>query len=190
LDIRENFNDVLRFQLLPGAGLWANIGQENSESNMPPKTLDEMRERPQTVNYQRIDFDKVKVEVYLVERAYHNSKDTYLLTSIIIDDINNKEGHSYIRPHGLYYEYLKEKGEKILNIKPNDFPKIPVETELEAKEVFIFSLSRLAVAYLIVIASGSRIAFCYSWQVDNLQSVSVNENFDLMMIVILDGFAL
>ena len=142
MDIRENFNDVLRFQLLPGAGLWANIGQENSESNMPPKTLDEMRERPQTVNYQRIDFDKVKVEVYLVERAYHNSKDTYLLTSIIIDDENNKKEHSYIRPHGLYYEYLKEKGETILNTVPNYHPEIPVELEdeSEAKKVFIFSL--------------------------------------------------
>ena len=138
LDIKENFNSVLRLHQLPGAGVWANIGQGNSETDSMPKTLDELTRRAQTVNYQRIDIDKMEIETYLAERAYHNSADTYIHLLVTMRDKTDEQEHSYIRPHGKYYDYLVEKGHPILNTEPNHYPKILIENETEAKQVSLY----------------------------------------------------
>ena len=135
LDIRENFNHVVRFEFFDDAGIWANIGQGNPETDAMPQTLKEMKERVQTVNYQRVDMKKVTVEVYIMERAYHNAAETYIHSAIVLLDRSNEESYSYIRPQGKYYDSLVEKGRPIKSISPNNNPAVAIENETEEKQV-------------------------------------------------------
>ena len=135
IDIRENFSDVVRFTLFPDAGIWANVGQGNPETDKMQQTLEELRSRAQTVSYKRVDLDKVDVEVYIMERAYHNFPETYLITIFVMLDKENEAVHSYIRPDGKYYEGLVARGHTIINTVPNNAPTLPIENETELKKV-------------------------------------------------------
>ena len=99
------------------------------------QTLEELTNRAQTVNYKRIDLSKVEMELYLLERGYHNGEDTYLSTILVLLDKENESVHSYIRPHGKYYEGLVERGHEIINTVPNNAPALPIENETELKTV-------------------------------------------------------
>ena len=138
LDIKENFNNVVRLHQLPGAGVWANIGQGKRDQDFMPKTLDELKTRAQTVNYKRIDKDKMEIETYLIERAYHNFSDTFITVLLTMDDKADRTKHSYIRPHGKYYDYLRKKGHPILNTEPNHNPTVPIINESESKQVYLY----------------------------------------------------
>ena len=139
MDIRENFNDVVRFYLFPDAGLWGNIGQGIPETDAMQKTLEELRERVQTVNWQRLDLGKVDVEVYVMERGYHNYNDTYLHMAVVFLNKENETEHSYIRPHGKYYEGLLERKHTIVNTVPNNAPRVPIVYSSGLKEVKLVS---------------------------------------------------
>ena len=122
------------------------MGQGNPETDKMQQTLEELRNRAQTVSYKRVDLDKVDVEVYLMERAYHNGRDTYLITIFVMLDKENEAVHSYIRPNGKYYEGLLVRGYTIVNTVPNNAPSLPIENETELKTVCpskILSLVRL-----------------------------------------------
>ena len=138
MDIQENINDVVRFRMFDDAGLWANIGQGDPKTDTMPRNLEELTSREQTVNYQRIDLQKMDLEVYLAERAYHNASETYIFLMFVMSPKSKDTAHSYIRPHGKYYDYLVEKGyskqlEKMDT--PNYAPKVPIENETEEKQV-------------------------------------------------------
>jgi len=142
MDIRENFNDVVRLTQFPDAGIWANIGQGNPDTDKMPTNLREMKEWNQTVNYERIDLSKMDAEVYIMERAYHNSSESYLFMSfVMVDKFNDPAAseHAYIRPDGRYYEELrKRKPGAISNINttPNYSPPVIIENETEPKEMY------------------------------------------------------
>ena len=135
LDIRENFNDVVRFELFPDAGIWGNIGQGKPETDKMQKTLEELKKRVQTVNWQRLDLGKVDFEVYVIERGYHNAPETYLHVALVFVDKRHESDYSYIRPDGKYYEGLVKRGHTIINTVPNNAPTVPVENYTARKEV-------------------------------------------------------
>ena len=135
IDVQENFSDVVRFKFFPDAGVWANIGQGNEQTDKMPQTLEELTSRAQTVNFQRIDLSKVDVELYVMERGYHNGNDTYLSTLFVLLDKENPEQHSYIRPEGRYYDGLVSRGHEILNTVENNAPALPIENETELRKV-------------------------------------------------------
>ena len=135
LDIQENFNAVFRMNLFPDAGFWANVGHGNPETDQMLKNLKEMRERVQTVNHTRVDLSKVDVEVYLFERAYHNSIDSYLSIGVVMLDKGVEEAQAYVRPDGNYYNCLVHKGHTIISTEPDDSPTISIENEDERKQV-------------------------------------------------------
>ena len=135
IDIRENFNDVVRFNQFHDAGLWANVGQGNLTTDRMMKNLKEMQTRNQTLNYKRVDYSKVELEMYVMERAYHNAPETYLSMLIVFRDNTSETDQSYVRPDGKYYEGLKKRGHVIQNTEPNNRPKIHIEGEDEPKEV-------------------------------------------------------
>ncbi len=109
LDIEENYPRVLRLQAFPDGEVWANTRSEDSA-------------RWQQVNPRRTEY-----EIYLVERPFFN--EPYLFLVVVFDDntqyghgdkysddgdTRNKRSrrasqHSYIRPHGTYYEHLQQR---------------------------------------------------------------------------------
>ena len=135
MDVKENFNNVVRFEYFGDAGVWANIGQGNAATDAMLKTLDEMKERVQTVNYQRVDMKKVTVEVYFMERPYHNYPEPYIHSAVVLLDKSQESSYSYIRPHGRYYDYLVKQGKTIPSTTPNNNPTTAIENEAELKQV-------------------------------------------------------
>ena len=138
LDIKENYHKIIRFNQFPGATAWANIGQGNPETDERPKTLEEMRERPQTVNYTPIDQNKVDIEIYLAERGYRNSSVTYLQFIVVMMDKSDPEAYTYLRPDGYYYDVLVKRNTNAKNInqEPRFNFKISIRGEEEQKRVW------------------------------------------------------
>ena len=130
LDIRENVKHIVRFNHFKDAGVWANIGQGKNATDFMPNNTEELKGRVQTTRWTQIDLEKVKYEIYIIERAYHNDAGTYLSVALVMDQF------SYIRPDGLYYKGLTDRNVTIINTKPHYRPKIFVENETEEKEVF------------------------------------------------------
>ena len=139
LDIKENFHKIIQLHQFPGATAWANIGQGDPETDVRPKNLEEMRERPQTVNYTAIDIGegKVEIEIYLAERGYSNSTVTYLQFIVVLKDNKHPEAYTYLRPDGYYYDVLVKFNENAKHI--NQYPvskfSISIRGEDEQKRV-------------------------------------------------------
>lgn len=89
LNVKENFPNVLRLKLFADARSWVNVGTANE------------------VNWQAVDGAAMAAEYYLYERLFFNEK--YLFVAAVYNDI---AGHTmpYVRPHGVYYEHLQERG--------------------------------------------------------------------------------
>ena len=106
-----------------------------------PQTKEELEDenRAQTLNWQRIDLEKMNVESYVVERSFHNAteSESFLHLIFVMDDPNNKNEFSYVRPHGIYYDYLKKNKREIINTEPNYSPKVPIEKSEGTKPVII-----------------------------------------------------
>ena len=117
--------------------MWANIGQGDPETDERPKNLEEMRERPQTVNHQAVDQEKVDIEIYLAERGYSDSSITYLQFIIVMMDKTDAEAYTYLRPDGYYYDVLLKLNEsaKDINKEPRFAFKISIRGEGEQKKV-------------------------------------------------------
>ena len=126
LDVKENYNNVIRWNLFPDTSLWANIGQGNPATDEMLKTRAEMKNRSQTINHARVDLTKVEMEVYMYERIYHNQTDPYLFLAVIISEKSHEAVHSYVRPDGNYYNCLVKKGHTIINTSPNFNPTIAI----------------------------------------------------------------
>lgn len=98
LDIKENYLNVLRLELLPDANAWVNASGDVD-----------------VIDWQAIDAKRTPYELYLVERPFFNEE--YLFYVAVFDDRNKKgRNFSYIRPDGAYYEHLMERkanGEKL-----------------------------------------------------------------------------
>ena len=136
LDIKENFHKIIKLQQFPGATAWANIGQGNPKTDKRPTTLEEMRERPQTVNHQAIDQNKVEIEIYLAERGYRSNA-TNLQFIIVMMDKTDPEAYTYLRPDGYYYDVLVKFNEtaKDINRYPVSNFSISIRGEDEQKWV-------------------------------------------------------
>ena len=121
LDIKENYVKIIQLHQFPGATAWANIGQGNRTTDKMPQNLEEMRQRPQTVNYTAIDQKKVDIEIYLAERGYHNKNDTYIQFIMVMSDKTDPEAYTYLRPDGYYYDVLVK-----FNVTAKDINRNPV----------------------------------------------------------------
>ena len=55
MDIKENYFNVLRFDFFSDAGVWSNVGVGDESTDHIVRTLDELTDGYQTVNYQRVD---------------------------------------------------------------------------------------------------------------------------------------
>ena len=135
LDVKENYKNVIRWNLFPDTSLWANIGQGNPATDEMLKTRAEMKNRSQTINHARVDLTKVEMEVYMYERIYHNQTDPYLFLAVIISEKSHEAVHSYVRPDGNYYNCLVKKGHTIINTSPNFNPTIAIANETDRKKV-------------------------------------------------------
>ena len=146
LDIKENYVKIIQLNWFPGATAWANIGQGNPETDEMLKTLKEMMERFQTVNYQAIDQEKVDIEIYLAERGYHNKSDTYVQFIAVMMDKTDAEAYTYLRPDGYYYDVLVKFNEtaKDINQDPVFNFKVSIRGEEEQRKVnyFLFIFRR------------------------------------------------
>jgi len=83
LDIKENYLNVLRLNLLPDARAWVNVSGST-----------------EVIDYKAVDAEETPFEVYLVERPFFNEE--YLFYVVVFGD----DSSSYIRPEGAYYEHL------------------------------------------------------------------------------------
>jgi len=134
LDVKENYHNAIRFNLFGGAGIYANIGQDNAETDGVHKTLDDIRQRVQTLNYKKLDLTKTEHEIYLIERPFFNS--LYIFVTVIFD--NDAKEYSYIRPNGSYYEELQTRNVDLTGIPTteNHYPPVPIVNEPSPKKVF------------------------------------------------------
>ena len=119
MDVNENFNAILRMELFGGAGVYANVGQGSSETDLMQKTLEELKSRAQTAHYKRVDDSRVDMEFYLLERGYHNSPGSYIIVGMVMDSKVNPIDYAYVRPSGRYYDEIISKDKEILNTEPN-----------------------------------------------------------------------
>ena len=94
-DIKENYVNVLRFELFNDAGLWFNIGVGNPATHERVNTLTEMKSRAQTVNYRRMDLRNMNNEAYLIKRSFFNK--LYIFVSIIVENKNGSQPPTYVR---------------------------------------------------------------------------------------------
>ena len=107
LDVKENYKNVLQIRLVDDAGLWANIGNHDGAGNDKKiENLDDLKTRAQNVNYQRVSFDKMNVETYLVERMFFNEPHMFVI--IIMENKEGPSDFSFIRNDGQYWEDLQK----------------------------------------------------------------------------------
>ena len=126
LDIKEIFFNAIRVHLFEDAGIWVNIGSGNNETDEKFRTLGEIRDRVQSINYQGVDLTKVNYEVYFVERAFFNQP--YLFVMFIMENKEGKSEFSYVRPHGKYWEELqKHQNTSGLNHDEHYFSSLPIK---------------------------------------------------------------
>lgn len=104
LDIRENYLNVLRLNLLPDARAWVNTSGDTD-----------------VIDWKAVDADETPFEVYLVERPFFNEE--YLFYVVVFGD----ESSSYIRPDGAYYDHLMERGESDFSTTLNHSPTFALE---------------------------------------------------------------
>ncbi|MEH6358022.1 MAG: hypothetical protein V7745_03475 [Pseudomonadales bacterium] len=109
LDIRENYLNVLRLDLLPDANLWVNTQQS---TNPLWQAVDTSR-RSQT-----------DAEIYLVERPFFNEE--FLFIVAVFDDgrIGRSSQFSYVRPDGAYFKSLVKRiysGERLTDEYGDEF---------------------------------------------------------------------
>ena len=138
MDVNENFNAILRMELFGGAGVYANVGQGSSETDLMQKTLEELKSRAQTAHYKRVDDSRVDMEFYIIERGYHNYCESYLIIGMVMDSAKvDPTDYSYVRPAGRYYDgiYNQFKETDILNTKPNFAPPVYVKDGEGAEKV-------------------------------------------------------
>ena len=125
LDIKENYENVLQFRFVDDAGLWAQIGNFGATgSDLKVKTLDDLNNLVQNVNYQRVSFDKMNIEVYLVERMFFNKP--YLFIIAILENKDGPSDYAFVRNNGQYWEDLQKyrmvNQLKTKNYEANHFP--------------------------------------------------------------------
>ena len=106
LDVKENFPNVLRLNLFADARSWVNVGTANE------------------VDWQAIDDGAMAAEYYLYERYFFNEK--YIFIAAVFDDGKGSD-LTYVRPHGAYYDHLKQRGEAVQNTR------VVVEPEFKLK---------------------------------------------------------
>jgi len=127
MDIKETHFNIIRLHFLEDAGIWANIGTGNVQTDQAIKNPEELKAKIQTLNYQRIDLTKYNYEVYLIERPFFNKP--YLFIAFVLDNKVGPSDFSYIRQDGAYWEALQKLGKtsEISNNTENHYPKYYIE---------------------------------------------------------------
>ena len=123
MDIKDNYHNVLRFDFMSDAGVWANVGVGNPATDRVVSDLNAMRSRVQTINFEEVDLEKVDFELYLYERPFFNKP--YIFVTIVLDTKTGPSDYSYVRNHGAYFEELKKRfrANQIPNNAVDHFPK-------------------------------------------------------------------
>jgi len=106
LNVQQNFPNVLRLNLFSDARSWVNVGTSNE------------------VDWQAIDGESMAAEYYLYERLFFNEK--YLFLAAIYDDVVG-QSMPYVRPHGAYYEHLKQRQLTPINTRVTAQPSFNLE---------------------------------------------------------------
>ena len=101
MDIGENYLNVLPFEFLGDAKLWANVGDDQIIHTYQ----DLMDEVTQLVDFQVVDLSKYDYEIYLYEKPFFNTP--YLFIAIVLEH-KDKKVFEYIRKDGAYWEGLKK----------------------------------------------------------------------------------
>jgi hypothetical protein len=107
LDIKELYTSAIKLDLLPDAKIWIQIGQNKHGKNVFDQADIDSGRMKMDVRYRALDASKTDYEIYLVERTSWNVP--YLQITVVVDNKENDE-LSYVRPDGLYWDKLLEKG--------------------------------------------------------------------------------
>jgi len=136
MDISENFNSILEMKAFGDAGIYANVGQGNEATDKMQNTLDEMKNRAQTINFQRVDESKIEFEFYFLERGFHNYPNSYLIIGMVMNSKVDAKDYSYIRPDGRYYDGLVKRGIEPLNTEPKFDPPVYIRDQEGKRTIY------------------------------------------------------
>jgi len=107
LDIKEHYTNVIKFDMFPDANVWIQVGLGDESRNIFDQNDINGGNMKMDIAYRALDTSKVDFEVYLVERPFFNVP--YIFITIVMDNKENKDLR-YIRPAGLYWDSLVDKG--------------------------------------------------------------------------------
>jgi len=106
LDIKENYDNAIKFDLFPDSKIWIQVGMgKNKRDDIFDQSdidagLDKMKF---AAGFRKIDISDTEYEAYLVERNSWN--EPYIFMVIVMDNKIN-DHLQYIRPAGLYWNEL------------------------------------------------------------------------------------
>jgi len=126
LDIKHLYESVVRLTLFPDAKIWINIGRGNVARDIFNQTDIDEGNMDMDVRYRPLDTSKSDVEIYLFMRRSWNMP--YLGLGVVISNKENKD-MSYVRPHGVYWNTLKENVKEGLKKTVTFDPVVPIIDE-------------------------------------------------------------
>lgn len=124
LDIKEHYPNIIRFDMMPDARAWVNVGMGDENQDIFNQEDIDSGNMSLNVVMRALDFARVDYEVYMIERPFFNVP--YLFVTIVIDNMDNTDMR-YTRPNGLYWDKLVELGlSEGLKTTPTFDPVVPV----------------------------------------------------------------
>lgn len=124
LDIKELYPNVVRLEHFPDARTWINVGVGDDETDYYTQQSFDAG-TAQTVNYQAADTSKTAAEYYMIERPFFN--EPYLFITAVFENEDNDD-FSYIRPDGLYYQHLLDRGYDNIKTTVTENPRFHLES--------------------------------------------------------------
>jgi len=145
LDIKENYDSVLRLELFPDAKIWVNIGGGGNKDVFDQSDIDEGN-MDMDVVYRPLDTSKTNHEVYLFARRTKNELNLHV--GVVIDNEEDDQ-LSYVRPDGAYWDTLPKKDQnKIKKVVTYD-PVVSIidEGQSQKKKMHYLPIAGLHHAY-------------------------------------------
>ena len=87
IDIKENYQNFIRFEMFSDSTMFVNIAGDAVRG-----TLDELQEKPTRIDFENIDLEREDMEVYIIEKAFFNVPYLFILA---INDVKPSVGPSF-----------------------------------------------------------------------------------------------
>lgn len=145
LDIKENYDSVLRLELFPDAKIWINIGGGGNKDVFDQSDIDEGN-MDMDVVYRPLDTSKTNHEVYLFARRTKNELNLHV--GVVIDNEEDDQ-LSYVRPDGAYWDTLPKKDQNEIKKVVTYDPVVSIidEGQSQKKKMHYLPIAGLHHAY-------------------------------------------